>query len=99
MNHVLNVRSTLAQVIIVDLRVDREQPVADNLRGPFSIRVFLDDVVFNVARQFCILEKQQVRVKDVSMTAAELFFRAILDGFELSTRKPDRGAKNNKPVE
>src|SRR4051794_34325006 len=27
------------------------------------------------------------------MTAAELFFRAILDGFELSTRKPDGRAR------
>ncbi len=34
-----------------------------------------------------------MRVEDVSVPAAELLFRALLDGFELSPREPDCGAK------
>ena len=32
-------------------------------------------------------------IEDVSVTATELFLRAILDGFELSSRKPDSRPK------
>ena len=55
--------------------------------------MFRDDVVLNVAREFRILKKQQVRVEDVSMTAAKLLLRAIFNGLELPARKPHSSPK------
>src|SRR6185503_8890784 len=57
--------------------------------------MLLDDVVFDVACQFRVLEKKQMRVEDVCVTTAKFLLRAVLDSFELASRQPDSRAKTS----
>src|SRR3712207_7798530 len=46
--HVLNVRGTLAQVAVLDLRVDGEQAVADHADGPLGVGLLGQNVFFDL---------------------------------------------------
>src|SRR5262249_12225492 len=93
LNHIFDVGPTFTQVLVVNLRVDRKQSIADDFCRPLGVGTFFDDIVLDVSRELCILEKQQMRVEDVSVAAAEFFFGALHDRLELAPGESDGRAK------
>src|SRR5947209_5055637 len=93
LRHVFDVRAASAQVIVLDLCVDCEQPVRRDLHSPFGIDAVFAYVPSNVLKKFTVFEHQQVRVEDVSVLCAQLFFSASLDCQELHSGKPHGCAK------
>ncbi len=69
--HVLDVGAALAQVVVLDLVVDGEQPVGDDLHGPLAVDALAADDRLHVLGELAVFEHQQVRVEDVRVLVAE----------------------------
>src|SRR5205085_7065672 len=93
LRHVFNVRAASAQVIVLDLLVDCEQAVSSYFYSPLGVDAVFAYAPCNVLKKFFIFEHKQVRVEDVGVLCAQLFFGSRLDCEQLHSGKPHGCAK------
>src|SRR6476660_1437386 len=77
MRHILNVASTLAQVAVGDLFVDRKKAIGDGADCPLGIGAIVEDKLLDLAAESPLLKHQDVSIEDVCV----LFPKGCVEAF------------------
>src|SRR6185503_5928702 len=75
--------AALSKIFIVDLCINRKESITYNFRGPFCVCVILNNIVFYIARQFRVFEKQEMGVEDIGVARSEFFLCTVFDRSQL----------------
>ena len=78
-DHIFNIRSSFAQIFILDFGVDGQQTITDYLYSPFSVSTLANYVGLDFVAELAILEHQQMRVKDIGVVLAQELCGSFFD--------------------
>src|SRR5450432_2658550 len=93
MNNILDVGTTFAQVVVLNLCVPCQQSIANDLNRPLGVGLRTGNFILNFANEFAVFQQHTVSSKNVSLLGTEYFLSAGFNGQQLFFGQPDRSAK------